>query len=80
MEKIIWIDRVINEQGLHRVKEDRNILRTMKRKKANWIGHILRSNCLLNTLLKQRQKGRNDEEKDVSSYWMTSGKREHTGT
>ena len=31
----------------HRVKKDRNILHTAKRK-ANWIGHILRRNCLLN--------------------------------
>ena len=25
----------------------RNILQTIKRRKANWIGHILRRNCLL---------------------------------
>jgi hypothetical protein len=38
---------VENKEVLHRVKEERNILHTMKRRKANWIGHILRSNCLL---------------------------------
>jgi hypothetical protein len=38
---------VRNEQVLHRVKEERNILNTIKRRKANWIGHILCSNCLL---------------------------------
>jgi hypothetical protein len=32
---------------LHKVKEERNILHTIKRRKANWIGHILRRNCLL---------------------------------
>jgi len=32
---------------LHRVKEGRNILRAVKRRKANWIGYILRGNCLL---------------------------------
>jgi hypothetical protein len=26
---------------LHRVKEERNVLQTIKGKKANWIGHIL---------------------------------------
>ena len=36
-----------NEVVLHRVKEDRNILYTVKRRKANWIGHVLRKNCLL---------------------------------
>jgi hypothetical protein len=47
MEKISWTDRVRNEEVLHRVKEERNILLTIKRRKANWIGHILRRNCLL---------------------------------
>jgi hypothetical protein len=30
-----------------RVKEVRNILHTVKMRKANWIGHILCRNCLL---------------------------------
>jgi hypothetical protein len=47
MEKISWTDRVRNEEVLHRVKEERNIVLTIKRRKANWIGHILRRNCLL---------------------------------
>jgi hypothetical protein len=38
---------VRNEEVLHRVKEERNIVHTVKRRKANWIGHILRRNCLL---------------------------------
>jgi hypothetical protein len=54
MEKISWTDRVRNEEVLHRVKEERNILHTIKRRKANWIGHILRKNCLLKQLLKER--------------------------
>jgi hypothetical protein len=47
MDKIIWTDRVGTEEVLHRVKEERNILHTVKRRKANWIGHILRRDCLL---------------------------------
>jgi hypothetical protein len=53
MEKISWTERVKNEV-LHRVKEERNILLAIKRRKANRIGHILRRSCLLNTLLKER--------------------------
>jgi len=45
MEKIIWTDRVKNEV-LQRVKEKRNALHKVTRRKANWIGHILRRNCL----------------------------------
>jgi len=40
MEKIIWIDRVRNEV-LHRVEEEKNVLHTTKRRKANRIGHIV---------------------------------------
>jgi hypothetical protein len=51
MEKIRWIDRVRNEEVLHRAKGDRNVLNTINRKKANWIGHIMRRNCLLKHLI-----------------------------
>jgi hypothetical protein len=32
---------------LTKVKEQRNILHEIRKRKANWIGHILRRNCLL---------------------------------
>jgi hypothetical protein len=35
MEKISWTDRVRNEEVLHRVTEERNIVHTIKRRKAN---------------------------------------------
>jgi hypothetical protein len=37
---------VRNEEVLQRVKEARDTLHTIKRRKADWIGHILRRNCL----------------------------------
>jgi hypothetical protein len=36
-----------------RVKEGRSIIHTVKRRKADWIGHISRGNCFLITLLKE---------------------------
>ena len=42
MEKISWTDHVRNEEVLLRVKEQRNIRREIRKRKANWIGHILR--------------------------------------
>jgi hypothetical protein len=39
MEKISWTDRVRNEV-LHKVKEERNLVHTIKRRKANWIGNM----------------------------------------
>jgi hypothetical protein len=49
---------VRNEEVLHRVKEERNIVHTIKRRKANWIGHILRRNCLLKHVIEGKLEGR----------------------
>jgi len=40
-EKIRWADHVRNEEVLLRVNEQRNILHEIRKRKANWIGHIL---------------------------------------
>ena len=40
-----------NEKVLRRVKEDRHILHTIKSGEVNWIGHILRRNCLLKHMI-----------------------------
>jgi hypothetical protein len=57
MEKLSWTDRVRNEEVLHRVKEERNIVHTVKKRKANWIGHILRRNCLLKHVIEGKLEG-----------------------
>ena len=57
MEKISWTDHVRNEEVLLRVNEQRNILREIRKRKANWIGHILRRNCLIRQVIEGRIKG-----------------------
>ena len=42
---------------LLRVKEQRNILHEIRKRKANWIGHILRRNCLLKQVIEGKIKG-----------------------
>jgi hypothetical protein len=54
--EISWPDHVRNEEIL-RVKELRNILREISKQKANWIGHILRRNCLLQQVIEGKVKG-----------------------
>jgi hypothetical protein len=56
MEKISWTDHVRNEDVLLRVKEQRNILHEIRKRKANWIGHILRRNCLLQQVIEGNMK------------------------
>jgi hypothetical protein len=41
----------------HRVKEQRNILHEIRQRKANWIGHILLRNCLLQRVIEGKIKG-----------------------
>ena len=60
MEKISWIDYVRNEEVLLRVNEQRNILREIRKRKANWVGHILRRNCLLKQVIEGKIKGEMD--------------------
>jgi hypothetical protein len=36
----------------------RNITHTIKRKKANWIGHMLHRNCLLSHIIEGKMEGR----------------------
>jgi hypothetical protein len=40
------LEILYEDEVLQKVKEERNILHTIKRRKANWLGHILRRNCL----------------------------------
>ena len=57
MEKISWTDHVRNEEVLLRVNEQRNILHEISKWKGNWIGHILRRNCLLQWVIEGKIKG-----------------------
>jgi hypothetical protein len=56
MEKISWTDHESNEVLLG-VKEQRNILHKISKRKANWIGHILRRNCLVQQVTEGKIKG-----------------------
>jgi hypothetical protein len=57
MEKISWTDHMRKEEVLLRVKEQRNILLEINKRKANWIGHIFHRNCLLQQVIEGKIKG-----------------------
>ena len=68
-----------SEEVLHRVKEERNSLHTTIRRKAKWIGHILRRNWLLKHVIqvetdvtgrrRRRRKQLLDGFKETNGYW-----------
>jgi ribosomal 50S subunit-associated protein YjgA (DUF615 family) len=57
MEKISWTDHVRNKEAVITVKEQRIILHEIRKRKANWIGHILRRNCLLQRITEGKIQG-----------------------
>ena len=63
MEKISWTDHVRNEDVLLRINEQRNILHEIRKRKADWIGHILRRNCLLKQVIEGKIKGDGSDKK-----------------
>jgi len=59
LQEVSWTDRLRNEEELHGVEEERNIVKTKKKKrKANWIGRMLRRNCLLKQVTERKGEGR----------------------
>jgi hypothetical protein len=75
MEKISWTDHVRNEEVIFIVNEQRNILHEIRKWNANWIGHILRQNCLLKQTIEGKIKGEMEVTKRRGrrrkNYWMT---------
>jgi hypothetical protein len=83
MEKISWTDRVRNEEVLRGVKGDRNMRQTIQIREANWVGHILRRNCLIKHVIEGKiqrkikvtgRRGRKhkqllDDLKETRGYW-----------
>ena len=57
MGKISRTDHARNEGVLLRVKEQRYILHETRKRKASWISHILRRNCLLQRVIERKTQG-----------------------
>ena len=66
MEKISWTDHVRNEEVLLRVNEQRNVLHEIRKRKANWIGHIL-----LPSKTNYRRKGKRRDGSDKKTRKKT---------
>jgi hypothetical protein len=77
--EISGTDRLRSKEVLHRVKEERNILHTVIRRKDKWTGHVLRRNCLLKHIIERRievtgrrerrRKQLLDDLKETRGFW-----------
>ncbi|KAJ4438698.1 hypothetical protein ANN_14645 [Periplaneta americana] len=87
MGRVKWTDRIRNEAVLERVGEERMMLKLIRKRKRNWLGHWLRINCLVKDALEgmvngRRVRGRRryqiiDEIKISGSYAETKRKTEN---
>ena len=55
--KISWRDRKSNEEVLRMVGEERHLIKVIKTRQRNWLGHILRGEGLLKEVIEGRFKG-----------------------
>ena len=58
LERISWTGRARSENVLHKVKEDKNALHAKNKRADNWVGHILRRNCLLKHNIEGKIEGK----------------------
>jgi hypothetical protein len=62
MDKIIWTDKITNEEFLERVGINGQMMSELRYRKKNWIGHILRGKGLLKELIEGKWKEKELEE------------------
>jgi hypothetical protein len=55
--RMSWTDLVRNGEALQKVKGERNIVQTIKERKANCIVYVLRRNCLIRDVIEGKEKG-----------------------
>jgi hypothetical protein len=58
MEKISYTEHMSNVRVLERVNEERNLIKTIVKRRKNWIGHVLRGDNLLKLVIEGRMEGK----------------------
>src|SRR6218665_3232280 len=58
MEKVSWTEHKTNEEILETIGEERSLIRTIKTRQKKWIGHTLRGESLLKTVIERKMLGK----------------------
>ncbi|WP_410967417.1 hypothetical protein, partial [Salmonella sp. SAL04191] len=58
MQKIKWTEKIRNEDVLQRIGESRKLIGKIRRRKANWVGHHLRRECMIKEVIEGKLEGR----------------------
>lgn len=54
---VVFISEECRSEVVQRVKEERNDVHTVKRRKSIWVGHILRGNCVIKYVIEGKIYG-----------------------
>ena len=76
MENVSRTDRVKNEV-VPNVKDESNILKTVKRKQANWVGDIFHRNCHIKSVIEGKIEGMRRRGRSYKHRLMTFRKRQN---
>lgn len=62
------MERLNNEVILKRMKEVRNLLQIILKRKANWLGHILKGNSILEGTVQEETRSGNRKVNVVNAF------------
>ncbi|KAL4083943.1 hypothetical protein QTP88_029259 [Uroleucon formosanum] len=68
MLRVSWVERRTNENVLNEINETRKILSTIKERRWNMIGHVLRHEELLYIIIEGKMNGKRDRGRPRTSY------------
>lgn len=58
MEKISWTEHKTNEEVLEGIGEERTLLKIIRERQKKWIGHTLRGDNLVKTVIEGKMEGK----------------------
>ena len=69
----------VKKAVVDKVKEESNILKTVKRRQVNWVGDIFHRNCLIKHVIDGKIEGTRRRGRSYKHKLMSSRKRDNTG-
>src|SRR6218665_3037128 len=72
MEKVSWTEHKTNEEILETIGEERSLIRTIKTRQKKCIGHTLRGESLLKTVIEGKMLGKRSRGRPIQMMldWM----------
>ncbi len=78
--KISWTEKKSNAEVLQLVREERSLVKTIRDRKKQWIGHIMRHDNLYRDVLEGRMEGKPRKGRRRTRYIDDFGKKETYGS